>query len=1014
MTADRLPEWLDALGYTADRQALHGAGAAVASEHPYAPELRMLLDPQGAIRARAVYDVEGVPTVVFVAADSQRALTADELEMIRQRLWNQNLASIVLSIDGAVATALPVRRKRGVVLQLRDANVAGEFSASDIRSSDIQARHPDWFNAAARVDKELLKNIGETVGALKGSGLSLPLAQTLMGQVLFISYLEHRSIVSDAYRSAHRVSQLHELVAAADAAGVIRLIQRLRKDFNGDFLAESAKPEDAWLAMGAAEFRLLDLFLNRVDMETGQGSLWNYDFSFIPVELLSGLYESFLGDEQEALGAYYTPRHLAILAIDEALAPSLDPLSETIFDGACGSGILLTTAFRRLLAIKEAREKRQLSLVDRIELLRSRIFGSDINDQACRVTAFSLYLSLLEGLQPTDIRLLQQHEEVKLPPLREKNLIPGVDGDFFGQKHPFLRRRFSLILSNPPWKEPKKADATTADAWAEIAQVPSVRRQIAGLFALRALDFLQEGGRLCLILPVSQFLAPTSARFVEAWLNRVQPLSLVNFGDLQQLLFETASHSCVVAVGRKRKEVGLVPTTEEFDYCIPKADVSLLFGRLTLLSADRHRVQTQAVIDDPQRLVTLMWGDQRDITLWRRLTALGTFDDFYGRGKRWRTSKGVHFEDSSVDTPVSAEPLRALPYIEIGPLKLGIPVLPKDALSKFPEGVATVAAIGDRMALFDGPRILFPDGFSREEREVRATFFDGPGSFSSSIGVIAGPKADEDLLRFAAVYLRSSLAQYFLAIRAYQVLCERNRASLKDIRSFPFFAPERSRNPEAAARILREVANATRELEVLPALLQPSHYEHQQKSLNRLVYEYFGLSASEQGLVDETVEVLLPSVRPRSYTSLRTPAQARADKSHLDRYAKSLLSSLMEWRHRLGGSGSFAVEVCTVPATAAGPIGAVRVVYDMAAGKDRSRVISEQAAVAALLGAMRSASLSPLPRGDLLQASLDTFVWTDSALFIARPLVRRSWLERSALRDAQRIVEMVPNMEKAA
>jgi hypothetical protein len=40
-------------------------------------------------------------------------------------------------------------------------------------------------------------------------------------------------------------------------------------------------------------------------METGQADFWNYDFGFIPVELLSGLYESFLSpEEQEKEGAY--------------------------------------------------------------------------------------------------------------------------------------------------------------------------------------------------------------------------------------------------------------------------------------------------------------------------------------------------------------------------------------------------------------------------------------------------------------------------------------------------------------------------------------------------------------------------------------------------------------------------------------------------------------------------------------------------------------------------------------
>ncbi|MCG2942322.1 hypothetical protein KZ295_24575, partial [Escherichia coli] len=72
------------------------------------------------------------------------------------------------------------------------------------------------------------------------------------------------------------------------------------------------------------------------------------------------------------------------------------------------------------------------------------------------------------------------------------------------------------------------------------------------------------------------------------------------------------------------------------------------------------------------------------------------------------------------------------------------------------------------MSAFAGPRILFPDGFDRE-LEIRASYLDVPASFSSSIGVIAGPEKDADLLQFTAVYLRSDLAKYFLLMSAYQV-----------------------------------------------------------------------------------------------------------------------------------------------------------------------------------------------------------------------------------------------------
>ena len=143
-------------------------------------------------------------------------------------------------------------------------------------------------------------------------------------------------------------------MAGGDREGIRTLIDWLRSDFNGDFLGDDR--HDPWAALNTRGFDLLKQFLGRTDMRSGQGDFWNYDFSYIPVELLSGVYELFLSPSQQAQeGAYYTPRNLAMLAVDQAFATSTDPLAETILDGACGSGILLTTAYRRLIALAEAR-----------------------------------------------------------------------------------------------------------------------------------------------------------------------------------------------------------------------------------------------------------------------------------------------------------------------------------------------------------------------------------------------------------------------------------------------------------------------------------------------------------------------------------------------------------------------------------------------------------------------------------------------------------------------------------
>ena len=857
MTTAAIRDWLERLGYDAEPAALHVRGEAVLETHPYALEIKTFLKPDGAVRAQAVFDVEDVPTVVFVGDDDQ-SLSPQALDEARKRIWNQNLATVVIEVRGNSAVALPARKLRqiGKPLTLAEARPDGPFSALDVVSANLSRRTPSWFDVKARVDRKLLVNLTAVVSNLAESGFAgieneiagRRLAELLMGQVIFVSYLEHREIVGATYRERRDVAQLHGLVANSDREGVRTLIDRLQSDFNGDFLGDDR--HDPWAALTGDGFRFLNQFLRRTDMQTGQGDFWNYDFSYIPVEFLSGLYELFLSPEQQAKeGAYYTPRNLAMLVVDQALASSPDPLSETILDGACGSGILLTTAYRRLISLSEARQGRQLSFTERSDLLKTRIFGGDINLMACRVTAFSLYLSLLEGLDPADILEAQEREGAKLPSLNATNLTYGHDlADFFRDAHAFSDKRFSLIISNPPWAEPEGADRTSADEWAERVGAPFARRQIAGAYALRATDFLAEGGRVCLILPIGQFLGPSSADFVSHLLGKYRPSRLINFGDLQGLLFPTAENTCHVFLGERRSEgvLGRIPFDETFEYCVPKADMSLALGRLTMQSADRHRLRTLAVAEDPQLLVTMMWGDASDLAIWTRLTARGTFVDFW-KGprefRRWVYRKGIHLNDRSRE-PVNAEPLRNKPFVPITALSAGSPVLHPDLLTRLPANQSSVVGLNESvLAVFDGPRVLFPDGFSKEEQNVRAVYYDKPATFTHSIGVIAGKDEDAQLLQFAAVYLRSSLARYFLMMRGWKMLCERNGIHLAEVETFPFFAPKDAPAPEAAATSLSIVIRHMTALSALPELQHARRYSELRSDLDEAVFTYFGLTS---------------------------------------------------------------------------------------------------------------------------------------------------------------------------
>ena len=1024
MTAALVEKWLEGLGYADEPELLHRRGDTIPPTHPYALEIHTLLKHDGSVRARAVFDVEGVPTIVVLDGDIQDSTADQALDEARKRIWNQNLATIVIHVRGDEAVALPARKLEAAEHRLRFEEVRrdGAFSASDVASANLTRRIPKWFDKHARVDHKLLENISTTVDKLTNTGFDgveeeprrKRLAELLMGEILFVSYLEHREIVGQTYRQRRDVGRLLDLVGDEDRDGIESLINWLRSDFNGDFLAEDS--HDPWTALTNSGYELLDQFLRRTDMRTGQGDFWNYDFSYIPVELLSGLYELFLSPKEQAKqGAFYTPRHLAALAVDQALEHSPNPLSETIFDGACGSGILLTTAYRRLIALSEREHSRQLTFGERCELLQKTIFGGDTNPMACRVTAFSLYLAIFEGIEPADIMEAQDRDAAELPKLKGFNLADGPEvGDFFTEAHAFAGRRFSLVISNPPWREPEGAERTTADEWIKQTGEPFARRQIAGAFALRALDFLEGRGRACLLLPLGQLLGDTSANFVARLLQRYQPLRIINFGDLQELLFPTAGHACHLFTGQRRSDDPTLALTfrETFEYCVPKADLTLALGHLTMQSADLHRLQTVSVSEDPQHLVSHMWGDANDMAIWTRLTARGTFAEFVklARGASHRVCrKGVTATKTAKAASEDEEQLSSLPYINPEALTTGSPILHPDLLECWPPEKHPVNPLDEPLLhVFKGPRVVFPDGLSQLEPNVRAYYYDGRASFTHSIGVIASSdERDSPLLKFAAVYLRSSLVRYFLMLRTWKILCSRGGFHLADIKTFPYFEPDAAPNPAAARSALATVSRYMDEIAKLPCTEQPARYQKLRQELDQLVYAYFGLTREERALVEETVDVLMPSIRPRSLNSLQTPAQRSVGSKDYNAYAKALGESLTRWRTRMRGDGHFRVTVKGSEPDRDGPSGIVRVDYvrDKTADPEIEALVDDNM-VLQTLAMLRGAGLRRIWSTPSLSLVPDTHIWLDGSLYLVRPATKRNWTLRQALRDAEHIVRL--------
>jgi hypothetical protein len=513
---------------------------------------------------------------------------------------------------------------------------------------------------------------------------------------------------------------LEEYVSNNDGRGVDRLLKQLGSDFNGDFLSSKDGGAPRWSSLPPRSFHSIHNFLEAVDFDTSQGSFWRYDFSHIPVELISGIYETLLKDRQGTLGAYNTPRHLANLVTQQAFESFKVPSECTIYDGACGSGILLTTAFRKMLRDAEATHGKRLRFSERVALMKRTLFGSDIDETACWITAFSLYLSLLDGLSPTDISLLQTDANSKLPRLVGSGLnIEKGDhrGDFFSRNNPFAgARRFDIFLCNPPWRESADEEEPTWEAWCQDQKPPYPigRRQIAAGFAYRAMQSVRAGGVVTLIMPLNLVIGatPQSCAFRQRWIEEARIDRIINFGDVRRLLFPAAKHPCAVVRVRPRLIADQVISLsdEMIEYWTPKTDVSLALGRLALHAVDRKVLSAHEVYEKPYLLISSYWGERRDIDLLRRMRRFGTVRlTMATRESPWISGKGFHAPNRS-NKDRRLGPLKNLAFLDADRLPDAYPIIAADAqLEHVRDLYRIVASPGGRNGrLYRGPRVIFP------------------------------------------------------------------------------------------------------------------------------------------------------------------------------------------------------------------------------------------------------------------------------------------------------------------
>jgi hypothetical protein len=653
------------------------------------------------VRIDAVVCVEGRPTVCI---KDGRRLEDAAVEETRRKLWNLG-ATTLLVVERArqvqVFSTFPTPARddvRGVGAQLAPETIESLETAElalrvrqlirRVETGAIYREHKPLFNPKVAVDRLLLDNLKAVrnilcpVKSLDGYRR----AHALIGKFLFSCYLLDRGIVGPAYLTQNGLPEASDMLGfmralPADGAAVLdRLFQALHRDFNGSLFGS---PLDT--SITDTEVDCLRRLLSGEDLRTGQMSLFRlYDFSFIPVELISSIYQDFLGAEAEAegqptgrnqlrrhgqrtQGAYYTPPRLAELTVDIATKGWDTLLDKRCLDPACGSGIFLVILFVRMA--EEWRKRNPDTDTRRrydelMWLLSQNLCGVDIHLTACLVTCFSLYLAFLDQMEPKEIielrEALEHDTKRKLLPRilwergkprpRPPNMDSVREFDFFDmQPHP----EFDLVIGNPPWVSRK--DAPSAEAWlfskernpaakglkkSERDQTLFPAKELACAFMWKAGLHLRDAGRICQVLPSRVFLSNNTDRFQAAWLQRHRLESIWLLADYRFVLFPGADCPCLVGRYHPRREN---EPLGEFEFVSPK--VELLDPREALIPV---QPEDQKVLSQDEVVVAARsgatatiwkryhWGSPRDLSLIERLLRFRRLRDLCARPPRMR------------------------------------------------------------------------------------------------------------------------------------------------------------------------------------------------------------------------------------------------------------------------------------------------------------------------------------------------------------------------------------------
>jgi hypothetical protein len=771
------------------------------------------------------------------------------------------------------------------------------------------------YNTEDRVDKKLITQLHEArkiLFANKKYNLTIGTIHNLLGRSLFTFYLEHRGILTKKeIGTITGVEKTFANLLTENPTETYSLFEFLKVKFNGDLFPVNQEEENAKNKYSEILKIVSDCFTGlqmlNANGNTGQGSFFPlFNFKFIPIELISAIYEEFMSNEEEKNGkivltekqkdgAFYTPQMLVEFTYNEVLPmPTVNDYSSDfkILDPTCGSGIFLVEGFKRLIERwKYANPNKNITPTVLNHLLYNNIFGIEKNPEATKVTAFSLYLTFLNYMNPRKVldevrfkNLIHWTDEEEVNHRKQNNIEFGKNilqaSTFIRETtnfksnpskevNAFFNTSFNLIIGNPPWKRSNVEQEIKQ--WAKQNNW-NVNKDIIKAF-IAYTPAINPTAKVALIVSAKSLLFNTEIpdiAFRQKLFTDYKISTIVNFSVVRQVVFENAKKAGALIIYENRNNVAPA-SNETILYCVPQK-TEIIKNRKSIV-IDETEIKFLPVNElekaNSKLFKIAMFGGLRDLKFLCKLEQNGVINNF-------TELQGGGLNKDKDATSKGNPQLKGHFFIPTDDIQQFYTV---NKFSTFGSLVDNESYRTDTKDIYTAPLILFKEG--TKNSNICCSYIDYNIAFLTKGKSIRFSNKSIAFHKALVACLNSEIATFFFISTTASWGVEIGLIQKNEMSLFPMFINKFYKETiNTLASFIDQIIEIKKQ-EISDKDLENLSIVSIKKQIDKLIYKELKISKYERALIDNVINY--SNVIKNNYKSVK--AENKTDEIFINQYA---------------------------------------------------------------------------------------------------------------------------------